>query len=55
VALRGHVCSGCHLSETSGEFCSEYFARTCPLSRYSLQVIEVLERVLRDHEPADAA
>ena len=44
-AVRKYVCQRCTLSPSAGEFCAEYANRTCPLSRYLGDVIEVLARV----------
>jgi hypothetical protein len=52
--MRQHVCPECNGSPTAGDFCSERLARTCPLSRYSTQVVTILEQ-LRDHRAAEAA
>jgi hypothetical protein len=46
-ALRTIVCSHCKLSPTAGDYCSESLARTCPLSRYALEVVAVLQRLQR--------
>jgi hypothetical protein len=43
--MRNQVCNHCTLSPTAGDFCSESLARTCPLSRYALDVIGLLERL----------
>ena len=47
-AMGSFVCPHCHAAPTSGDFCSERLARTCPLSRYGDQVLAILEKV-RDH------
>jgi len=52
--VRGAICQKCALSPTAGDFCSEYFARTCPLSRYSADLISVLAHV-RELPPGEAA
>jgi hypothetical protein len=44
-ALRNNVCNHCTLSRTAGDYCSELLARTCPLSRYALDVVQLLERL----------
>jgi hypothetical protein len=45
AAVRQLVCQRCTLSATAGDFCVEHATRTCPLSRYLGDVIEVLGRV----------
>jgi len=42
--VRNSICSRCVISSTAGDFCAENLARTCPLSRYSQDVIDVLRR-----------
>ena len=42
-AVRQEICSGCHLAPTSGEECVEFADRTCPLSRYSAEVVALIE------------
>jgi hypothetical protein len=50
-AIKEVICSACQLSPTSGEYCSEYMTRTCPLSIYGGEVIAALEDlVLRRHD-----
>lgn len=44
-ALRNTVCNHCTLSPSAGDYCSESLARTCPLSRYALHVVAVLQRL----------
>ncbi len=39
------ICQTCRASPTAGDFCSDRLARTCPLSRYGAQLIEILERL----------
>jgi hypothetical protein len=39
------VCARCTLSPSSGEYCSDYVARTCPLSRYARDVLQLIEMV----------
>ena len=45
-ALKDQVCQGCTLRETAGDYCADYSARTCPLSRYSTAVIARLQRTM---------
>ena len=44
------VCAACRLKPTAGEFCAEYAARTCPLSRYGAAVVAALQRAARSFE-----
>ena len=48
-AIRSVACSSCQASPSAGDFCSEFFARTCPLSRYGREVIDLLQRVHDRH------
>ena len=52
-AVRNSVCGACHLRPTSGDFCADYGARTCPVSRYSGQVLDAFLRVV--HHPGAGA
>jgi len=45
-AVKDQICQGCGMLESSGEYCADYTARTCPLSRYSTAVIARLERLM---------
>ena len=42
-AVFGNICSGCRLKPTAGDFCADYAARECPLSRYSSDVVAALQ------------
>ena len=53
AVLKESVCGGCRLSPTAGEFCAEYSARACPLSRYGADVLDALRRVT-GRTPGDA-
>lgn len=44
--LKDAVCATCRLRPSAGEFCPDYAARTCPLSRYSGDVIGALQHVV---------
>jgi hypothetical protein len=44
-AVKREICESCTLAPSSGEFCSEYLARTCPLSRYAQDVIELIQHL----------
>ena len=44
-AMRNKVCNHCTLSPTAGDYCAESLARTCPLSRYALDLVAVLQRL----------
>ena len=48
--LREYVCPACHASVSAGDYCAEHVARTCPLSIYSAEVLDVLQRL--KHAPA---
>lgn len=43
-ALQASVCRTCRLSLTAGEYCAEFAARACPLSRYGSDVLTALAR-----------
>jgi len=43
------VCETCHARPTSGEFCAAFSSRTCPLSRYGREVIDLLQRMRDRH------
>ena len=45
-AVKDKVCQGCCLKESAGDYCADYGARTCPLSRYSAAVISRLQRLM---------
>jgi hypothetical protein len=42
--VRNSICSRCTVSDSAGDYCAHNLARTCPLSRYSQDVIDVLRR-----------
>jgi hypothetical protein len=46
AAVKDQICQGCILKESAGDYCPDYSARTCPLSRYSTAVISRLQRIL---------
>ena len=46
-AVAKHVCDGCQLRQTHGDFCADFLARTCPVSRYSSDVVVALQRLAR--------
>jgi hypothetical protein len=48
--LRQYVCPSCHASVSAGDYCAEHVARTCPLSIYSADVLDLLQRL--KHAPA---
>lgn len=48
--LREYVCPACHASVSAGDYCAEHVARTCPLSIYSAEVLNILQRL--KHAPA---
>jgi hypothetical protein len=37
------ICTTCDAAPTHGEFCAEFQARTCPLSRFSNEVVALIE------------
>lgn len=41
--MRQVVCPTCQASASAGDYCSEGMTRTCPLSRHSGQVLQLLE------------
>lgn len=45
--VKTSVCGGCELRPTSGEYCADYEARTCPVSRYSGELLGALQHVVR--------
>jgi hypothetical protein len=45
IAVKDLACSGCRLRETFGDYCADYGARTCPLSRHSAEVISALQKL----------
>ena len=45
-AVKDQICQGCILKESAGDYCPDYAARTCPLSRYSTAVISRLQRMM---------
>ena len=48
------ICARCTLAPSSGEYCAEYTARTCPLSRYARDVLELIDAVLATRTPTAA-
>ena len=48
--LREYVCPACSASVSAGDYCAEHLARTCPLSCYSAEVLDILQRL--KHAPA---
>jgi len=46
AAVKDQICQGCTLKESAGDYCPDYTARTCPLSRYSTAVISRLQRMM---------
>jgi hypothetical protein len=43
TALREQICRRCTLSPTAGDQCVEFANRTCPLSRFSREVVSLIE------------
>ena len=53
--LRTLVCPDCHASPSAGDYCCERLVRSCPLSRYCGDAIQILERLRdlpHDHHPS---
>ena len=46
-AVREQACSNCHLATTAGDECVEFANRTCPLSRFSAEVVTLIEALRR--------
>jgi hypothetical protein len=46
AAVQDQICQGCILKESAGDYCADYGARTCPLSRFSAAVIARLQRMM---------
>jgi hypothetical protein len=46
AGVKDQICQGCALKESAGDYCADYGARTCPLSRYSAAVVARLERMM---------
>jgi hypothetical protein len=44
-AVKSLICEPCTLAPSSGEFCSEYLTRTCPLSCYARDVLGLVEQI----------
>ena len=44
-SVKDLICARCTLAPSSGEYCAEYMARTCPLSRYARDVLELVDAV----------
>jgi hypothetical protein len=40
-----NVCQTCERSASAGDYCAERLARTCPLSRYACDVMEIIETI----------
>lgn len=47
AAINELVCQSCQSSPTSGDFCADGATRSCPLSRYAGDIVDVLERAER--------
>ncbi|NOG55531.1 MAG: hypothetical protein HND57_14625 [Planctomycetes bacterium] len=44
AAINELVCQNCKSSPTAGDYCADGQIRSCPLSRYSGDVVDVLEK-----------
>jgi hypothetical protein len=55
---RHYVCLTCQASasagDSAGDFCIDRFTRTCPLSRYGRDVLEVLQETVRAAEESES-
>jgi hypothetical protein len=45
LAVLNRVCQKCDTSPTAGDYCHENLTRSCPLSRYLGEVMQVIEKV----------
>ena len=43
AAVRASICSRCTLAPTAGDLCAEFAHRTCPLSRFSAEIVTLIE------------
>ena len=46
-AIRTFICPTCAASPSAGEYCPNHLFRTCPLSRYSADILRILEDLHR--------
>ena len=53
-SVKDLICARCTLAPSSGEYCAEYMARTCPLSRYARDVLELIDTVQATRTPTAA-
>ena len=44
-AIKQTICPACTLTPTHGEYCAEFEARTCPLSRFAGEVVILIETI----------
>jgi hypothetical protein len=44
--VRERVCGSCHKSLDAGDYCAEFLARTCPLSRSAEKLMTALEKLI---------
>jgi hypothetical protein len=44
-AMRDYVCAECHASATAGDYCTLNLTRGCPLSRYMVKALDILEKL----------
>jgi len=44
--IRNFVCAVCDASPTSGDYCTDGMARTCPLSLYGGEVVAMIEQLM---------
>jgi hypothetical protein len=44
--IRERVCTSCRQALGSGDYCAEFLARTCPLSRNAERLLTALEKLI---------
>ena len=55
-SLKELICARCTLAPSSGEYCSEFNARTCPLSRHARDVLHLIDQIgLRPDAPGPSS
>ncbi|HEY8668523.1 MAG TPA: hypothetical protein VIL86_17890 [Tepidisphaeraceae bacterium] len=50
-AVREGICANCTLAPDGRDFCANELTRTCPLSRYAANVVDLLDHVLPGKKP----
>src|SRR5262245_59142594 len=46
-AIKDGICQHCTATPTAGDWCYERFARSCPLSIFAADVVEIIESLLK--------